>query len=281
MAYQRVPDRIWSRQWDDDTRLLALYLMTCPHRLTEGLFRMPKGYILADLQWPPERLAEPFTKLLREQFIDYDDEAEVLLLREALIDQQPENPNQVKAAMKRLDTIPQTRLFSDFLQLAEQYAERLVEPLREQLPKRLPKPLSPSLTPTQKIAASAAREGDSGADPDSPLKQVEQAYCQLTGRLMATTKDIDAMLKALEAADVPTVLAVMEKRASEYVPSYEGDQIRAFAYFLPAILQESARQKAMKGGVTSGKGQRNAKEPDPDLAQYDAVIERGGSQLGA
>src|SRR6266516_3278016 len=64
MRYHRVDPRFWTDLavlgWSDDAKLLALYLQTCPHRTTKGLFRLPKAYIQADLEWSAERLAERF-----------------------------------------------------------------------------------------------------------------------------------------------------------------------------------------------------------------------------
>ena len=54
-SYWRVTPAFWGDEkvagWNDDTRLLALYLLTCEHRTLEGLFRLPKGYIMADDLW--------------------------------------------------------------------------------------------------------------------------------------------------------------------------------------------------------------------------------------
>lgn len=55
MKYNRISTKFWTDekvlQWDNETRLLALYLLTCSHKTTEGLFRLPKQYICADLEW--------------------------------------------------------------------------------------------------------------------------------------------------------------------------------------------------------------------------------------
>ena len=53
------------RQWDDPTRMLALYLLTCPHRNLEGLFRLPLSYVTADLDWPMAKLREAMRQLER------------------------------------------------------------------------------------------------------------------------------------------------------------------------------------------------------------------------
>jgi len=141
--------------WDDDTRLLALYLLTCEHRTTEGLFRLPKAYIAADLGWTMERLAKPFAKLLDDGFIKYDEAVSVMLLTNALKWNPTENPNQAKAVLKSIAELPETPLLSDFKQLAERFDKRLVEQLAE----RYGEPPTPSPTPLEDDDARA-REGE-------------------------------------------------------------------------------------------------------------------------
>lgn len=146
--YHKVSPKFWSDRkvlaWDDDTRLLALYLLTCEHRTTEGLFRLPKAYIAADLGWTAERLAKPFAKLLDDGFVKYDEAVSVMLLTNALKWNPTENPNQAKAVLKSISELPETPLLIDFQQLAERFDKRLAEQLAE----RYGKPPTPSPTPS-------------------------------------------------------------------------------------------------------------------------------------
>lgn len=133
--YHRVSSRFWTDEkvikWDDDTRLLALYLMTSPHRRTEGIFRIPKPYIAADLGWSMERLAKPFAQLLNDGFMKYDETVSVMLFPNALKYNAPENKNQAIAAARAVAELPETPLLTEFVQLAERYSERLAEQLAE------------------------------------------------------------------------------------------------------------------------------------------------------
>lgn len=52
----------------DRARLLALYLMTCPHSNGIGCYALPDGYAMADLRWSQETLSEGFTELFRNGF---------------------------------------------------------------------------------------------------------------------------------------------------------------------------------------------------------------------
>jgi hypothetical protein len=179
-SYYRVYVRFWSdpdiEHCSDDAKLLALYLMTGPHRRLEGLFRLPKAYICGDLGWTSERLAEPFRELLAERsgkpgFIAYDEQAQVVLLRNALKYQAPENTNQVTACLRQLEDLPDTPLTSEFRRLAERYCKRLAERLPEGFGQPIPHPPSPSPSPALKDLASFTGVGDMPADNDQTSRQ--------------------------------------------------------------------------------------------------------------
>src|SRR5262245_486570 len=165
MRYNRIDQRFWTdravRGWTDDAKLLALYLLTSPHRATEGLFRLPKAYIQADLEWSAERLGQPFRQLLESRFLDYDDDAQVVLIRNALKYQPLQNDNQVTAALKALEELPPTRLAWDFRQLAEQFCQRLAK----RLPQGFGEPPAPSPAPSPAPEGSSPRERGSGGEP--------------------------------------------------------------------------------------------------------------------
>jgi hypothetical protein len=129
--YYRVSPRFWhdTEGWSDDERLLALYLLTCPQRTTEGLFPFRSRYAQADLEWVPERFDKAFAQLLERDFVRFDATAKVLLIVKALKYQAPANDNQAKYAVKVLDELPSTPLTSDFKQLAERFSERLLNHL--------------------------------------------------------------------------------------------------------------------------------------------------------
>ena len=146
--YFRVSPKIWSHPFSEDARTLAVYLLTCPHRTIEGLYRLPLGYAVADLKWSRERLAEPLRELLADGFADYDETTEVVFIRQALHYQAPANPNMMRAAAVRLAMLPPTRLFAAFFEAAQRYAEPFAQRLPELLPQRFGKPPSPSPSPS-------------------------------------------------------------------------------------------------------------------------------------
>lgn len=140
--YGKVYSRIWREQWDDDMKFVAIFLLTTDHGCTEGLYRFAMAYGAADLGWPDKRFAQAFDALIRVGFIEYDEDARVVLIRKALKTQAPENPNQVKYALKSLRALPPTRLMPVFLAAAAEHAPRFAGWLREQSPELFSEPTS-------------------------------------------------------------------------------------------------------------------------------------------
>jgi hypothetical protein len=91
---------------------------------------------MEDLGWSAERLAEPFTQLLGEGFIEYDATVRVCLIVNALSYQAPENPNQVAAGLKLLGELPETCLFARLFEQAQRFSQRLAEGLAQRFPER-------------------------------------------------------------------------------------------------------------------------------------------------
>lgn len=151
--YFRVSPKLWHESWDNDQRLLALYLLTCEHRTTEGLFRLPQAYVSADLGWSQKRLQKAWDALTKQDFIRYMDG--VVLIVQALKYQAPGNPNQIKAALNALERVPETELDIQFGALAEGFAQGLLEAL----PHRFTKGLAHSHT------SSSTSSSTSNLDP--------------------------------------------------------------------------------------------------------------------
>lgn len=241
-SYFPVSPRFWTDpdmlRCSDDAKLLALYLLTGPHRRTEGLFRLPKPYICADLGWTLERLAEPFRELLSPAgFLAYDDQAQVVLIRNALKYQAPQNPNQVKAVLKHLGDLPDTPLTCEFRQLAERYCEELAEALPEGFGEPIPEPppLSPPPTPPQ---AQDHRRASSTAD--DPTAAVFDAWRESTGKHRAQLDDkrLRRIKAALRSYPLPDVLDAVRGWANS--PHHRGENDTGTVYNELTLLLRDA-----------------------------------------
>lgn len=179
--YHKVSPSFWTDRkvmsWDDDARLLALYIMTCEHRTTEGLFRLPKAYICADIGWTPERLEIPFAILLRDGFIQYDETVAVMLLTNALKWNPTDNDKHAMGAAKSLVGLPETPLLQEFIQLAIRYDKRLAKQLEERY--GIQQALTLAQTQAQEQERAGAREDDD--DDAQDRKDFEQWFAQAFG----------------------------------------------------------------------------------------------------
>jgi hypothetical protein len=108
--YGKVFSSIWEssdfRELSEDGRALVLYLLTCKHITIAGVFRLPDGYACEDLQWTPERVSEGFRNLESKGFATRCEVSKWVWVRKFLEWNQPENPNQRKAAVKQANSIP-------------------------------------------------------------------------------------------------------------------------------------------------------------------------------
>jgi hypothetical protein len=62
----------------DQAKLLAVYLLSCPHRNSSGMFRVPLAYIGADLGWPEKQVRIQVSELVSRRLIEYDEQVSIL-----------------------------------------------------------------------------------------------------------------------------------------------------------------------------------------------------------
>lgn len=136
--HYRVSPKFWlkarRRGWTDQQVTLALYLLTCDHRNLEGLYRLPKPYIAADLAWPAEKVEETLASVCGDGFASYDEDAEVVLIPKALKHQAPSTENQIKGAIAQLARIPRTSLWDAFRMACASHCPRLADAIDMEWP---------------------------------------------------------------------------------------------------------------------------------------------------
>lgn len=159
-SYFRVSPKLWNEEWNDSIRLLALYLLTSPHRTTEGLFRLPRHYVVADLGWSKRKIEAGMEKLVKAGFVRTH--GDVVLVVKALKYQAPHNPNQMKAAISALHEVPATPLDTEFASLAKAFAEPFAKRLSEAFPERFAYALALTPTPAPTPSPSPAVGDDEG-----------------------------------------------------------------------------------------------------------------------
>lgn len=132
--YSRVWSSIWAEPWDNDMKLLAIYLLTGPNRRTEGLYRLPLEYVVGDLKWPMKRVRFTLDRLRAQEFLEYDYEARLVLILKAL-KRNGLNENQMKNIAKAFAQLPESPLRNRFVSLSEEFNERLAKALAKAFPR--------------------------------------------------------------------------------------------------------------------------------------------------
>lgn len=140
--YFRVTPKLWRHaatvEWSQRATLLALYLLTCPHRNIVGLYWLPKSYACEDLRWETGDLDAAMRELADDGFMRYDDATKIVFVCNALAYDAPANENVAKAAVKQLEELPVTPLLSALAEAAHQHSEHLHKAISNRWPNGLP-----------------------------------------------------------------------------------------------------------------------------------------------
>lgn len=123
-----VSSAIWNDEkfqpLTQDTKLLLLYLITCPHGNMVGLYVLKNLYACADLGWGEDKYKLHLNDLIRAGFVEYDDSQQVILIRKQLkSDPIESNRNNVKGAIFQIEKVPATYLKQILLQILTENAE--------------------------------------------------------------------------------------------------------------------------------------------------------------
>lgn len=127
--YGKVHSAIWSSpdflSYSDDAKLLVFYLLTSTHTTMTGAFRLPDGYLCADLGWPSERVNKGLRELFQKGFCNRCETTNWVLISKFLRWNPPENPNQWIAVGKHVSQIPEQCSWKpDFMRfLAKSFAD--------------------------------------------------------------------------------------------------------------------------------------------------------------
>ena len=117
-SYYRISPKFWRdpvvEDWPDDAKLLAFYMLSCEHRTTEGLYRLPKRYATADLNCAPKKLDTAWQRLIDDGFMAWDPDVNVVLIHKAIQYQPPANQKVAQGALKRLAAVPRSPLLVEF-----------------------------------------------------------------------------------------------------------------------------------------------------------------------
>jgi len=180
--YSRLKNRFWtdekSASWDDATKLLALYLLSSPHINIVGCYVLPKGYICEDLGWSAQKLQKSFTKLQKDDFILYDGEVRLVLVKNYLKHNPIENPNQANAVLAVIKELPKSPLLDELKRLLEPFSKLFTEPLLQPLEEPFDKPVTVTVTETVTDTVTETKKENTCADDEPDKKSFTFTYSE-------------------------------------------------------------------------------------------------------
>lgn len=177
-AYHRVFSRLWVnpafRSCSEDGRHALVYLLTCPHRNTEGLFRLPIPLAAYDLGWQADRTGQALAELETAGFIAIDRDVDLVWLVNAVKWNAPRGPKQIKGAVNVLAEVPSSPLRAWYLIRCRSVCPDLADAIAEHLgwsetvSEGFPYPFDSSISFSSSSSTPPTPPSpDTQADPDS------------------------------------------------------------------------------------------------------------------
>ena len=145
MRYATVHTKMWQdnkfRSLDQPTRMLFLYLLTSPHGNMIGYYYLPKAYIVADTGMDARQVEGAVQTLQQLGMVLYDDDSQMILLKQFLKYNPISNENQVKGAVQLIKELPESWLIMELLGCIEAHCPEYID--RFEAPRASSKPPAP------------------------------------------------------------------------------------------------------------------------------------------
>ena len=145
MRYQKVEVQTWNDEkftlLSPQQKYLFLYLLTTPHSNCLGAFVLKPGYAADDMGWVRETVTLTLSELFRKGFLNLDETLSLIVIKNYLKHNPPENPNQFKAMCKALAALPKSSALNPTILYLQGFTERFNKPLPEGFMKPFPEPL--------------------------------------------------------------------------------------------------------------------------------------------
>lgn len=165
--YRKVDVRIWNdekfRALSCDGKLIFMFLLTHPNMTSLGAMRATMSGLAEELGTLSKGFREGFGELFRKGFVERDETASFVSVKNFLKYNGPENPNVVKSWESSLDLIPECKLKT----LVVQRAKECAESLGEHFAKGLPEPFRKGM-PNQEQEQEQEQEPEPEQEQDTP-----------------------------------------------------------------------------------------------------------------
>ena len=277
--FTKIDSILWTdskyKELSDDGKFLFIYVLTCPHRNILGFYFLPVPYGAFDLGWVPERFTKGLDELFSKGFINYNHKTNMIFIKNFLKYNPLENPNQVKGALKVLDSLPSGSINIEFIELVKSInvtlSKPLLEPLIKGLYKRLPKQVDVDVDVEEEVDVEVVKNDD---DINENNLQDLEAHYQVNLKRNSSSKDLQEMLKAYETyKDIEFIKRTMDKAILKNKESHGELTIRSFSYFVPVLKEEWKKKKLGGGSIGENYTRNNGKNKgEDDSAKRAGVI---------
>lgn len=252
-VYRKIYIRIWRdddfRSLSESGKLLFFYLLTCPHGHLSGIFFLPIGYAMEDLGWDDQEIREAWNEIERNEMIEYDARANVLLLPNFLKYNPFENRNTVINAVRNVEHLPETNLKHSWCEAARrhlkgkqlEFVPPLIDALKGTLGEPLPEPSGETGTEAVAVAGAGSKPSaptpDNGAGSEPKIAWAKRiTWSQAAGRFEGITSEIIVNWKeAFPAVNIGAQLS----RADEWLKANPTKRKKNYYRFLVNWLGRS------------------------------------------
>jgi hypothetical protein len=115
-------------------KLIAVYLLTCPHTNMLGCFRLPEEYIAVDLLLDKSSVHKALEELTKVNFLSVDFQHGWILIHSFLEWNPIENPNQAKNIIKIFEKTPsQLNIYPKLIEILSTISEQFDEGFQDRL----------------------------------------------------------------------------------------------------------------------------------------------------
>lgn len=283
--YGQVQSSFWqsndAQGWSDAGKLLAIYLLTGPHANGIGCYRCPDGYVMADLGWPQEKVADAFDELSRNGFANRFDM--VVFIPNFLRWNRVANGNIAKARLFEFDALPKgrakmlaARALLDFVDRWEPHERTVLETVCQTLSEGYANQNPTQPNPERKDILSPP----DGGDPATELVGKKEARRTQIRRITAEAVDAYNAILGKPNGKLTSVHLVNETRhgqvnrclptAAQICEMHYGSP-EVVAKFWTAYFEECDRDPFKRGDGPYGGGHENWRPDFEYLTRRDVM----------
>ena len=131
--YSKVQSTIWGskklKSVDDSAKLAYMYLLSCPHGNSAGIFILPIGYALTDLDWTDVKYKSAMGVLEEAELIACD--GDIVFIKQFLRFNPYNNMNHAKGSFNEISGFIGSHLYGLFYEDLYTYCEKYIDEFPE------------------------------------------------------------------------------------------------------------------------------------------------------